>query len=182
MGETQLYSTDKHLSQCIHVHTVLLTSYCFVGNKFPSTVLCAASRDTSQSPQGKVGPLVHCCQICIAFLYAGVQGVHPGPWPSGTQRQAFYQHQNVLSKCPKSPDICVCDHRWQWATSKILGQVYIFYLDSGGNSGHPMLESKVQAKHGPMRNHMHPGPWVASYNNNNNLRVSNISVSNRTLI
>lgn len=104
MGETQLYSTDKHLSQCIHVHTVLLTSYCFVGNKFPSTVLCAASRDTSQSPQGKVGPLVHCCQICIAFLYAGV---HPGPWPLGTHRQALHQHQNVLNKCPKSPDIRV---------------------------------------------------------------------------
>lgn len=54
VGETQLYSAEKHLSQCIHVHTVLLTSYCFLGNKFPSTVLCAASRDASQSPQGKV--------------------------------------------------------------------------------------------------------------------------------
>lgn len=53
-GETQLFSMEKHLSQCIHVHTVLLTSYCFKNNKFPSTILCAASRDVSKSPQGKV--------------------------------------------------------------------------------------------------------------------------------
>lgn len=56
VGETQLYSSEKRLSQCIHVHTVLLTTYCFFGNKFPSTVLCAANHETDpqQATEGKV--------------------------------------------------------------------------------------------------------------------------------
>ena len=55
LGETQLYSRDKRLSQCIHTHSVVLTSYLFEGNQFSTTVLCAAGRDTVDHSVGKVG-------------------------------------------------------------------------------------------------------------------------------
>jgi hypothetical protein len=45
VGETQLYSIDKHLTQCICTHSVLLTEYLFEGNRAASTVMCAAGRD-----------------------------------------------------------------------------------------------------------------------------------------
>jgi len=54
LGETQLYSLDKKLTQCIHTHSVLLTSYLFEGNRLPTTVLCAAGRDTVDHSIGKV--------------------------------------------------------------------------------------------------------------------------------
>ena len=54
VGKTQVYSRDKRLTQCIHTHSVLLTSYLFEGNRFPTTVLCAAGRDTVDHTVGKV--------------------------------------------------------------------------------------------------------------------------------
>ena len=54
VGKTQVFSRDKRLTQCIHTHSVLLTSYLFEGNRFPTTVLCAAGRDTVDHSVGKV--------------------------------------------------------------------------------------------------------------------------------
>lgn len=46
-GVTQLYFTDKQLTQCITAHAVTFTEYRFQGNQFPSTVLCVAGRESN---------------------------------------------------------------------------------------------------------------------------------------
>jgi len=61
VGKTQVYSRDKRLTQCIHTHSVLLTSYLFEGNRFPTTVLCAAGRDTVDHTVGKVDIFLSLC-------------------------------------------------------------------------------------------------------------------------